>query len=72
MKLRTASAVLWFFVGWYAGAYLVEIFGVSPILGPILGVATAGLLVGDPLRLIWSKRSENGTPATLDVLAEAA
>jgi uncharacterized membrane protein len=63
MKLRIASAVLWFFAGWYAGAYLAEIFAVSTVLGPLLGAVTAGILVGDPLHLIWSPRPRAATPS---------
>jgi hypothetical protein len=29
--------------------------GVSPLLGPILGAAAAGLIVGDPRRIIWTR-----------------
>ena len=55
MTKRVAAAFLWFYTGWYAGAFLAEIFGVSPVIGPIIGVAAAGLLVGDPLRIIWTR-----------------
>ena len=72
MKIRIASAILWLFVGWYAGAYLAEIFAVSTVLGPLLGVATAGILVGDPLRLVWSKPSANDAARSMDTLAKAA
>lgn len=71
MKLRITSAFLWFFVGWYAGAFLAEFTGVSPVLGPIIGLATAVLLVGDPLRVIWSRRTGERTPA-MDALPEPA
>jgi hypothetical protein len=29
-------------------------FHVSPMLGPIVGVAAAALFVGDPRKIIWS------------------
>jgi hypothetical protein len=30
--------------------------GVSPFLGPIIGAAAAAVVVGDPRRIIWTKR----------------
>jgi hypothetical protein len=57
MKKRLLAAFLWFYAGWYAGAILADIVGVSPILGPLVGAAAAALIVGDPRRIIWSARS---------------
>ena len=56
MKKRTLAAILWFYTGWYAGAMLATLVGISPVFGPILGAAAAGLFVGDPRRIIWTKR----------------
>lgn len=56
MKKRALAAFLWFFAGWYAGAMLAVLIGVSPALGPIIGAAAAGLIVGDPRRIIWTAR----------------
>ena len=53
---RALAAVLWFYAGWYAGAMLAEIIGVSALLGPLIGAAAAGLIAGDPGRIIWSVR----------------
>ncbi len=55
MKRRVLAAFLWFYAGWYLGAYLSEVLGVSPFLGPIIGAAAAALVVGDPRRIIWTK-----------------
>ena len=55
MTKRVVAAFLWFYTGWYAGAFLAEMLGVSPVIGPILGAAAAVLLVGDPLRIIWTR-----------------
>jgi hypothetical protein len=66
MKLRVASAALWFVAGWYVGNILAELFGVGMILGPLLGAATAGVLVGDPLHLIWTRRSADGSSTATD------
>jgi hypothetical protein len=57
MKKRVFAAILWFYTGWYAGALLAEFVGVSPLLGPLIGAVTAGLIVGDPRRIIWSAKS---------------
>ena len=56
MKKRILATFLWFFAGWYAGAVIAFALGVSPILGPILGVAAAGLIAGDPRGIIWTRR----------------
>jgi hypothetical protein len=55
MKKRILSAVLWFYTGWYAGSMLAFYLGVSPALGPILGVAAAGIIAGDPRGIIWRR-----------------
>lgn len=57
MTKRVVAALLWFYTGWYAGAILASVLGVSAVLGPIVGVAAAGLIVGDPRRIIWRPRS---------------
>jgi len=57
MTKRVLAALLWFYTGWYAGAMIAEFVGVSPVLGPIIGAAAAGLIVGDPRRIIWTARA---------------
>jgi hypothetical protein len=56
MTKRVIAAMLWFYAGWYAGALLAEFLGVSPLLGPLIGAAAAGLIAGDPRRIIWKSR----------------
>jgi len=56
MKKRVASAALWFYAGWYAGAMIAHTLDLSVALGPILGVAAAALIAGDPRGIIWSRR----------------
>jgi hypothetical protein len=34
---------------------IATVFGLSPVLGPILGTAAAAIVGGDPRRLIWSR-----------------
>ncbi len=70
MTKRVVAAILWFYTGWYAGAILADIIGVSPVLGPIIGAAAAGLIVGDPRRLIWKAR-DRASSGTLEATPEA-
>jgi hypothetical protein len=67
MTKRVAAAFLWFYTGWYAGAFLAEMLGVSPVIGPILGAAAAGFLVGDPLRIIWTRPAVKAVAASASV-----
>jgi hypothetical protein len=62
MKKRILATFLWFYAGWYAGAILAEFLGVSQLLGPIIGMAAAALVAGDPRRIIWVSRP--AAPAT--------
>jgi hypothetical protein len=55
MKKRALSAVLWFYCGWYAGAMIAHAVGLSIAIGPILGVAAAALIAGDPRGIIWTR-----------------
>jgi hypothetical protein len=57
MKKRALSAILWFYCGWYAGAMLAHVAGVSPLLGPIVGAAAALLIAGDPRGIIWRPKA---------------
>jgi hypothetical protein len=57
MTKRILAAFLWFYTGWYAGAMIAELFSIGPALGPIIGAAAAGLIVGDPRRVIWTTRA---------------
>lgn len=74
MTKRILAAFLWFYAGWYGGALLAELFSVSPVLGPIIGAAAAGLIVGDPRRRIWNRdaRPAPATTSSADRLPEPA
>ncbi len=71
MTKRLVAALLWFYTGWYAGAMLADLFGVSPALGPLIGAAAAGLIAVDPRRIIW-KRPEPATAAAPVTAASVA
>jgi len=62
MKKRVLSGVLWFYTGWYAGAMLAHVLGVSSMLGPIIGIAAAALVAGDPRQVIWTRPSTTPAP----------
>ncbi len=57
MKKRALSAVLWFYSGWYAGAMIAHVLDLSIGLGPVLGVAAAAIIAGDPRGIIWARPS---------------
>ena len=55
MKKRAAAAVLWFYTGWFVGAVVAFVAGLSPALGPILGTAAAAIVAIDPRHMIWAE-----------------
>ncbi len=66
MNKRVLSAVLWFFAGWYVANFVAAIFGVSFLLGPLVGTVAAALIGGDPFGVIWSSsRAFSGEARTL-------
>lgn len=77
MSKRIAAAVLWFFALWYLGAFIAFVLGVPDLLGPVLGLAGAALIGGDPLGVIWTRtkaepaRAEPLSPALGDSLPTA-
>ena len=71
MTKRIVAAFLWFYTGWYAGAMLAEILSVSPALGPIIGAAAAGLIVGDPRGMIWKRTVVSTSPRTAASASDA-
>jgi hypothetical protein len=72
MTKRILAATLWFYTGWYAGAMVAELFGISPVLGPLLGATAAMLIAGDPRRIIWRRpESVAITAPSTEALAKA-
>ncbi|HEV7809303.1 MAG TPA: hypothetical protein VGO64_01785 [Candidatus Limnocylindrales bacterium] len=55
MKKRALATVLWFYSGWYAGALLAQVVGLSPVLGLIIGTAAAAIVGVDPRGFIWTQ-----------------
>ena len=72
MTKRVLAALLWFYTGWYVGAMLAEFLGVSPFLGPLIGAAAAGLIAGDPRRIIWTSRAKASASSATETLPKAA
>ncbi len=70
MSKRIAAGVLWLFAGWYIGNIVAFYLGISDLFGPILGVAAAVIIAGDPLRILWTgaerSRSAPTTAPTSD------
>jgi len=64
MSKRIVAAFLWFYAGWYAGSVLAFGFGVPELLGLVLGVASAWLMAGDPLGIIWTRSAEISSDLT--------
>ena len=72
MNKRILAAILWFYTGWYAGAMVAELVGISPALGPLLGATAAALIAGDPRRLIWKRPAPATIAPSTDALPEPA
>ena len=55
MTKRVLAAGLWLFSGWYLGAFIAWVLGISALLGPALGITAAILIAGDPRGIIWMR-----------------
>ena len=55
MKKRVVTSVLWLYAGWYVGAMTAFLVGLSPVLGPIVGISAAVLIAIDPRHVLWSQ-----------------
>ena len=56
MKKRATATVLWFFTGWFVGAFVAFAAGLSPLFAPILAVAAAAFVARDPRHMIWTSQ----------------
>jgi hypothetical protein len=61
MNKRLIAGVLWLFAGWYLGNIVAFQLGLSDLLGPVLGIAAAVLVAGDPFGLIWDRAAESSS-----------
>ena len=66
MNKRLIAGVLWLFAGWYLGNIVAFQLGLSDLLGPVLGIAAAVLVAGDPFGLIWDRAAARTTAAPSD------
>ena len=55
MAKRIASGVLWLLAGWYLGNILAYHAGWNMLFGPVLGIAAAVIVAGDPFGLLWRR-----------------
>jgi hypothetical protein len=62
MTKRIVAGTLWFFAGWYLGAFVAEFLGLSPLLGPVWGTSVAALIMWDPRRVIWATSDRAASP----------
>jgi hypothetical protein len=60
MKLRIASTILWTLAGWAVANAFGALFGVSQLIGPIVGVVWGAFVLIDPKHVLWSGRDARG------------
>lgn len=63
MFTRLLSAGLWFLAAVYAGSILHGVAGVPELVGPLVGLTSAGLIVAVPLRRRAAKPATTLAPA---------
>jgi hypothetical protein len=51
---------------------IAAFIGISPVIGPIVGVAAAGLVVVDPRRMFWARPVEAAQPVVSEAAPELA
>ena len=56
MTKRVLSALLWFFVTWYAWNVVAWMAGFPGVVGPALGLAVGLFVAIDPMHMIWARR----------------
>ena len=72
MYTRLLSAGFWFLASVYAGSMLHGIAGVHELVGPLVGLTTAGLLIADPFHRLAAKASATPAPATAAPVGDLA
>lgn len=67
MYTRLLSAGLWFFAAVYAGSMLHGVAGVHELVGPLVGLMTAGLIIADPVHRLAAKAAPPLTPVAAPI-----
>lgn len=57
MAKRILALVIWFYTTWMLWTALAAFTGVSLLLGPVVASMVTAFIVGDPMRRIWSPRT---------------
>jgi hypothetical protein len=65
MAMRFLSAGLWLLSALYAGSLLHGVAGTPELLGPVVGLTSAGLIVARPLRRPATGRATVPAPSTV-------
>lgn len=61
--VRVLATVLWLLAGWDLGSFVANVVGLNWALGPLLGLALADFVGGDPFHVIWSRRVVREPPS---------
>jgi hypothetical protein len=72
MRIRFVSAGLWFLAAAYAGSILNGVTGLHEAVGSVMGLATAALIVVNPVRVLIRRSAAPEVVSRSDTLPEAA
>jgi hypothetical protein len=57
MKARVIAIPLWFVAGWFVGAMVAWMLGLTALIAPAVGVAAAAFVYFDPRNVFWHEQS---------------
>lgn len=57
MKARVIAVPLWFLAGWFVGAAVAWMIGVTALMAPVVAVAAAAFVYLDPRNVFWHGQS---------------
>ena len=57
MKARVIAVPLWFLAGWFVGAMMAWMIGLTALAAPAVAVAAAAFVYFDPGNVFWHERS---------------
>ena len=63
MFKQITAAILWFYAGWYVGASIALLTGLSSLIGPLVGLGAAVFFAGDPFGIIWTRGKRTAAPS---------